>query len=95
LVLAVSIGLWFFPQSRKNRRWALLWTALISAVYGVIDEIHQYFVPGRDCNVWDWTADTIGAILGALAMMAVYRYVYPLAGRLVSRFAKPTDTHNQ
>jgi VanZ family protein len=50
-------------------------TALLGSVYGVIDEVHQYFVPGRDCNVWDWIADTLGAILGAGAILLIQRYL--------------------
>jgi VanZ family protein len=42
---------------------------LAASAYGAIDEFHQSFVPGRDCNVWDWLADTLGAFLGALAVM--------------------------
>jgi VanZ family protein len=38
----------------------------------VVDEIHQSFVPGRDANVWDWVADTLGALAGAgIAIPAV------------------------
>ena len=36
---------------------------LIGAIYGASDEIHQYFVPGRDCSIWDWVADCIGILL--------------------------------
>lgn len=39
--------------------------ALVAAVYGITDEIHQRFVPGR-MGIWqDWVADAVGAILGA------------------------------
>lgn len=42
------------------------WIALgIAAVYGLSDEIHQSFVPGRDASVADWLADTVGAWVGA------------------------------
>jgi VanZ family protein len=52
-------------------------TALAASLYGIIDETHQYFVPGRDCNVWDWLADTLGAFLGAGAMLAALRLYKP------------------
>ena len=68
--LGVAVGLWAFPVFWKRRPvLALLLTILVSSAYGAIDEFHQYFVPGRDCNVWDWIADTLGAFLGALALM--------------------------
>jgi len=34
----------------------------LSIIYGALDEIHQYFVPGRHATVWDWVADTLGVI---------------------------------
>ena len=43
----------------------------IVVVYGVFDEFHQSFVPGRMADVYDATADTIGGILSA-TMMFVY-----------------------
>lgn len=42
--------------------------ALMVALYGVSDEIHQYFVPGRSAEVLDAMADGIGGTLGAWGM---------------------------
>jgi len=36
---------------------------LIASLYGISDEVHQYFVPGRSTEVWDWVADTLGAVI--------------------------------
>ncbi|GHV94309.1 hypothetical protein AGMMS50293_06290 [Spirochaetia bacterium] len=70
--LAAAAGLWASSAFWKRRPViALLLIALVSSAYGAIDEFHQYFVPGRDCNVWDWLADTLGAILGAAAAVIV------------------------
>ncbi|MDR1248837.1 MAG: VanZ family protein [Treponema sp.] len=72
LVLAASVVFWFSPaQRRLHRLRTFLLLVLVSSLYGVIDEIHQFYVPGRDCNVWDWIADTLGAFLGAgVALLA-------------------------
>lgn len=40
---------------------------LVASLYGVTDEIHQLFVPGRFCDPVDWAVDTMGAFVGALA----------------------------
>jgi VanZ family protein len=73
--LGVAAGLWASPVFWKRRHaLALLLTTLAGSAYGAIDEFHQYFVPGRDCNVWDWIADTLGAFLGALAIMLYIRF---------------------
>lgn len=36
-----------------------------ASLYGVTDEIHQLFVPGRMCDPMDWLVDTLGASLGS------------------------------
>jgi VanZ family protein len=49
---------------------AALVAVLITSAYGASDEFHQRFVPNRSCDVWDWTADTIGGILGVVVFAA-------------------------
>jgi VanZ family protein len=76
LVLAVTIGFWVSPEFWRQRRFlALLLVVLVSSAYGAIDEVHQIFTPGRECSVWDWIADTIGAMLGAAAVMWVNTFI--------------------
>jgi len=38
-----------------------LTSLIFCSLYGFSDEWHQSFVPGRDADVLDWTADTLGA----------------------------------
>lgn len=38
---------------------------LVAAAYGITDEFHQSFVPGREASIWDWIADAAGAWFGA------------------------------
>ncbi|MFH1196848.1 MAG: VanZ family protein [bacterium] len=42
----------------------IFYTIIIILVYGAFDELHQMLVPGRDCNIWDWTANLLGVIAG-------------------------------
>lgn len=39
---------------------------VIAFVYGLSDEFHQYFVPGRTLSFWDAVSDGIGGFLGAI-----------------------------
>jgi len=39
---------------------------LLSAFYGLTDEFHQFFVPGRDVSVLDFTSNAVGCLLGVL-----------------------------
>ena len=72
--LGIAAGFWIRPAFWRRRPvLSLLITVLAGSAYGAIDEFHQYFVPGRDCNVWDWIADTLGACLGALAVMLLMK----------------------
>lgn len=48
----------------KNK--IILYTILISALFGASDEIHQYFVPGRTCDIFDFLADITGASISLL-----------------------------
>jgi VanZ family protein len=77
-VFTGAVCLWVPWEKWKSRsRFFILITASLGSVYGIVDEVHQYFVPGRDCNVWDWIADTLGSVIGA----AVFAGLVRLRGR--------------
>ncbi len=47
-----------------NTNKALFFAILIAGLYGVSDEFHQSFIPGRGPAVRDVIIDTIGATIG-------------------------------
>lgn len=49
-----------FPWLRRNALWAAFGFTLI---YGVLDELHQLYVPGRWADIYDVVADGIGGAL--------------------------------
>lgn len=49
---------------------AVVGAIVISTLYGVSDEYHQLFVPGRTFDVLDMVADAIGSVAGACAVGA-------------------------
>ncbi len=52
--------------------------ALLGLAYGVTDELHQTFTPGRTASAADVLADGIGATLGAcLALLAPAGWLAP------------------
>lgn len=57
---------------RFDARRALVLTIAVASLYGVTDEIHQIFVPGRCCDPVDWAVDTAGATLGAFACATLF-----------------------
>ena len=55
----------------RNVTWRVVCGAVaISSLYGVTDEYHQLFVPGRSFDVLDMLADALGSIVGASAVGA-------------------------
>ena len=51
-----------------------VWLVVLAVtLYGILDEIHQYFVPGRSADVYDALADASGALLGAWTMYYLIR----------------------
>lgn len=58
--------LWLLFGARGPRNRSMWWCACACSLYGITDEYHQGFVPGRTQDVWDWVADTTGAVLCVL-----------------------------
>jgi VanZ family protein len=69
----VEYGVFAFLVARavRDRARLSLWPGAIAVIcailYGVGDEVHQSFVPGRSSDLHDVVADSAGAALGAVA----------------------------
>jgi len=44
------------------KQYHIFWTCIFGIMYGISDEFHQYFVPGREVAVWDLFCDSIGVL---------------------------------
>lgn len=50
---------------RRAPRWTLmLGVVVLGAAVGVLDEVYQLTVPGREGDILDWLADIFGVVLG-------------------------------
>ena len=71
-------------QHTRQQIWLVV---LLVMFYGISDEIHQYFVPGRSSEVLDALADALGGLLGVWVMVYLVR-VFRRSSRMRSA---PTD----
>lgn len=75
LAYAVLGILFFRAYSTLNfgdRRFPVIFLSILSSgLYGVSDEIHQYFVPFRDADLLDLVADFVGSVCGVLVFSAL------------------------
>ncbi|MDQ6984091.1 MAG: VanZ family protein [Ghiorsea sp.] len=65
-----------FINMNQPRYMIALVSILFCSLYGVSDEFHQSFIDGRDADVWDWFADTVGAII-MVYMLHRFKYLTP------------------
>ena len=67
----VPLSFMFFLSMQKSgmRKYVFAAAFLTACIYGITDEFHQSFVPGRTPEFGDFIADTIGAYLGSLGGM--------------------------
>lgn len=69
-----SMGMMRMSSSGYRASQAIL-AILLAGLYGLLDEFHQSFVPGRDASALDFIADLTGALLGAgLIFLLARRY---------------------
>ncbi|SCZ79009.1 VanZ family protein [Acidaminobacter hydrogenoformans] len=66
MVLGGFVTLAFFSVTRRRGLRLVMPAWLISGLIGVVDEVHQHFVPGRIMQFSDMALDAGGALLGVL-----------------------------
>jgi VanZ family protein len=75
LYAALSLS-WILPMShRSNSQRKIIWfyfyssrllAVLFTVLFGIFDEFHQAFVPGRYCSAQDILLNVVGAIVGVI-----------------------------
>lgn len=79
MVLAVLLNLTLMFQNKypKIKKKAWLYTLIFCVTYAGLDEIHQLFVPSRDCDILDWLSDSSGVLLGlGFVKLLIYYFKY-------------------
>lgn len=63
ILIFFFLSLFLFISLIKGKNTNLfLFGILVLLSYGIIDEIHQFFVPGRFCSIFDVGFDLIGIL---------------------------------
>lgn len=56
-----------------KRGWHAAWIApVLVALYGMADEIHQSFTPGRSASLIDWAFDVAGGLAAGIAWLLAW-----------------------
>lgn len=69
--LLAAAALYAFPEPVRRRRahFVGVLVILLCVLYGITDEFHQSFIPGRCVSGWDLLADTVGAVAMVLGWL--------------------------
>ena len=70
---AVNLTLALCWSTGWSWKRVIVFTSVALCVFGAVDEIHQLFTPNRTgADPYDWSADTLGSLTGALLTVLVY-----------------------
>lgn len=73
------LGILTFMAVRISKiKFPYLIAPVICLAYAASDEIHQYFVPGRSCELRDVCIDFSGSVLGIILISAVIMIIKKL-----------------
>ena len=82
----------FFRFSGIRLGGAFFPALIFCAAYAVLDEIHQYFTPGRSFMISDMLLDTFGAAFGAVFAAAAAIIIEHIKTKIIARKkAKPRN----
>lgn len=72
-ILGIFSSLTFLSLNKPNLFLSSAASFAICALYAVSDEIHQYFVPGRSCEVRDMLIDSSAALIAVLTVSLYFK----------------------
>lgn len=75
LSVFLYLNLNFQNRFELLNKFPATFTVLIASIYGMVDEIHQMFVPGRSAEFLDWLADFSGSLVAVLITRYLIRRI--------------------
>lgn len=76
LTFLLSFTFMFQKKIKILSEKPLLFALLVGIFYGLVDELHQILIPGRSCELLDFSADMIGGFLGILFSYIIIKIDY-------------------
>jgi len=69
MIIYIPLAFLLYLSFKRSgfKKYLFAFSLVMAGLYGITDEIHQSFVPGRDADVSDAVADFIGAFAGCYA----------------------------
>ena len=72
IILYTGFGglvLWSLRKTRfRGNSYIYAVAIILSTSYGLSDEVHQLFIPGREFSIFDLMADAVGSAIGVLVV---------------------------
>jgi VanZ family protein len=90
IVLSILLFRYLHINTGKPLQRAFWLCVVIGILYAGIDELHQLFIPKRDCSLFDFIADSIGVFVGTSTVQYYYRQ--PLKPYLIACSDKAQKT---
>jgi len=76
-ILGILLSLGFFKVVKSTIKVKTVATFITGAIFAISDEMHQYFVPGRQSDILDTAADIGGLIFGIFLFWCFFRILKP------------------
>jgi VanZ family protein len=76
------IAFYIVNFQKWSKKSILIGIIIFGAIYGMSDEFHQYFVPGRECDFFDWLADFAGIVVSILFLKFIKRMILKIIERV-------------
>lgn len=70
--LGFLLALGFFYNLPRQTFLRAYLTVIIGISVGLVDELHQRYLPGRQCDWRDWIADIIGVMAGLAIFWLIF-----------------------
>jgi VanZ family protein len=77
------LNLLFQEKYPLYKKYPATFTLVVASLYGMVDELHQIFVPGRTADIRDWLADFLGSVLGVLIIKFILIKLKQIEGNKV------------